>query len=84
MNEVDQLIRSYDDRVNDMGVTCRTWLLKVLELLRKRGLLCGGKVLEMGVLEREVMDWGNAEAGDAVRNVQPRPVGVSKVCGFAI
>ncbi|KAE8159476.1 hypothetical protein BDV40DRAFT_240565 [Aspergillus tamarii] len=82
LNEADRLIRSYDDRVNEMGVTCRTWLFKVLELLKERDLLCWGKNMDLGDLEREVIYWGNEEAGDAVRNVQPRPVGVSKICGF--
>ncbi|KAE8380976.1 hypothetical protein BDV26DRAFT_110688 [Aspergillus bertholletiae] len=84
LDEADQLIRSYDNQVNEMGFTCRTWLFKVLELLKKKGLLCGDKDLDMRVLEREVMDWGNEEAGDAVSNVQPRPVRVSAVCGFEI
>ncbi|KAL4779884.1 hypothetical protein BJX76DRAFT_339536 [Aspergillus varians] len=76
-SRIDTLLRSKDANLNDKdGVTCRTWLLEMLRLLDKEGLLrdvrCGGDVER---LEREVKQWGNGLAEGAVRNVQPRPVG---------
>ncbi|KAB8078908.1 hypothetical protein BDV29DRAFT_165522 [Aspergillus leporis] len=79
---VDRLIRAYDDRINEMDVTCRTWLFKALELLNEEKFLREGEEIDLGALEREVMDWGNEVAKDATKNVQPRPIGASKVCGF--
>ncbi|KAE8149726.1 hypothetical protein BDV25DRAFT_130126 [Aspergillus avenaceus] len=68
---LDSLIRSYDDRLNELDVTCRTWLFKVLGLLVQEGYV---RCEDLGKLEREVMDWGNGEAAGAAGNVQPRPV----------
>lgn len=84
VDAVDQLIRRYDAQLNDLGVTCRTWLFRVLQLLQRQepspvDAVEDGKVLDAKVdletLEREVKDWGNRYAAEACRNVQPRPVG---------
>lgn len=40
------------------------------------------KCEDLGLLEKEVLEWGNVFAEEADRNVQPRPVGVSALCGF--
>lgn len=82
-SSVDTTIRSFDGNLNDAGVTCKTWLFRVLDLLREeeRGyavLRCDDLV----ALEREITDWGNRYALDADKNVQPRPVGESTICNL--
>ncbi|KAL5364365.1 hypothetical protein BJX96DRAFT_178882 [Aspergillus floccosus] len=83
-NAIDQLIRSYDGQLNDLGVTCRTWVFRVLRLLQGQeptaiSTVEDGNVLDAKVdlelLEREVMDWGKRYAEESCRNMQPRPVG---------
>ncbi|GES61844.1 hypothetical protein ATEIFO6365_0011036100 [Aspergillus terreus] len=63
---VDQLIRSYDAQLNDLGESSPVDAVE------------DGKVLDakvdLGMLEREVMDWGNRYAAEACQNVQPRPI----------
>lgn len=101
---LDRTLRRFDGCLNRMeGVTCRVWVLRVLEgLMGNRngsgtgdagdegscGGGCGGKGVrilkcdDLDLLEREVLEWGNRFAEEADRNVQPRPVGVSRLCGF--
>lgn len=84
---VDRTVRTYDDRLNTAvpGITCRVWLLRVLELLRGVEGGDGGRVLrceDVGALEGEVMRWGNENASSADLNVQPRPVADSVLCGL--
>lgn len=83
---VDRTLRTYDDRLNTVipGITCRVWLLRVLEHLRGDGS-DGRRVLrceDVDALEREVMRWGNENASSADLNVQPRPVADSVSCGL--
>ena len=82
MSTLDLGIRSLDESVNEIpGVTCRVWLFVILERLAREGILRFGEGLEnVGLLERECMDFGNAVMGDAAANVQPRPVVVSRFC----
>lgn len=79
----DQTIRTYDGDLNSGGITCKTWLFKVLELLQKeekgRAVL---KCKDLTALENEVNDWGNRFSFDAADDVQPRPVGASTICGL--
>ncbi|KAF2646000.1 hypothetical protein P280DRAFT_524599 [Massarina eburnea CBS 473.64] len=76
----DQQLRTYDSSLNDLpGITCRVWLLRVLALLQKE--VNGSKILkctDLSALEAEVKAWGNGNAEAALKNQQPRPVGVSK------
>lgn len=92
----EECVRAFDGGLNE-GVggvvfTCRVWVLEVLGLLNKgvsfvhgeedgggKGILKGGG---LAALEREVMDWGNGLAAEADRNVQPRAVGESGLCGL--
>ncbi|PWY80382.1 hypothetical protein BO94DRAFT_537252 [Aspergillus sclerotioniger CBS 115572] len=73
---LDRVFRSHDEKLNGDGVfTCRTWVLRVLrDLQEKLGVLNG---IELGLLEKEAMEWGNQYRFEASRNVQPRPVGES-------
>ncbi|KAL4897331.1 hypothetical protein BDV59DRAFT_198724 [Aspergillus ambiguus] len=80
---MDRLIRSYDTQLNDLDVTCRTWLFRVLQLLQDKqtepvgaatGRLLDANV-DLEILESAVKEWGNRFAAEACLNVQPRPVG---------
>ncbi|KEQ61992.1 uncharacterized protein M437DRAFT_50550 [Aureobasidium melanogenum CBS 110374] len=84
MDNVDSIFRTYDNQVNQIpGLTCRTWIFHVLELMQKPQ---GGRVIlkcdDLAALEREVLDWGNVNAQSASRNEQPRPLYRSSLCGF--
>ncbi|MCJ1255634.1 hypothetical protein MMC24_003451 [Lignoscripta atroalba] len=77
------LIRESSIQLNTPGTTCRVWLFRVLELLQKpensyKVLKCD----KLAALQTEVMDFGNAYAGGAAANEQPRPVGASTICGL--
>ncbi|KAF7912582.1 uncharacterized protein EAF01_001603 [Botrytis porri] len=77
----NEVFRSLDGTLNEGEITCRTWILRVLGLLMRNGV----KILvceSIEGLEREVKDWGNRYMDEANENVQPRPVEVSRVCGF--
>lgn len=82
-NYVDSVFRTYDEELNDPEITCRIWIWRVLELLRKPvdGVMLF-KCEDTGALERELIEWGNAHADGASKNVQPRPIQVSGLCGF--
>ncbi|RAK98236.1 uncharacterized protein BO80DRAFT_387916 [Aspergillus ibericus CBS 121593] len=69
---LDRVFRSYDDKLNgDEKFTCRTWVLHVLrDLQRELGILHG---INLEMLEKEILEWGNHYRFDASRNVQPRP-----------
>ena len=65
-------MRTYDDVVNEMpGLTCRTWIFSILELLRDDGTFACG---DLAAIQREIPDFGNEHAASAVMAVQPRPV----------
>ncbi|PKY08484.1 hypothetical protein P168DRAFT_301174 [Aspergillus campestris IBT 28561] len=73
--KTDEVIRSFDGQLNEMDVTCRTWLVRVLEVLQREvGVPRYRDGKDAGDLEREVLGFGNEVAGEAARNVQPRPV----------
>ncbi|RDL39334.1 uncharacterized protein BP5553_03674 [Venustampulla echinocandica] len=42
------------------------------------GMTC--KCSDLTALEREIKDWGNANAPGAARNEQPRPLASSQIC----
>lgn len=82
---VDGTLRTYDANLNVPGRTCRVWLFEVLALLQKPVGGGGGgdavlKCGDLGALEKEIMEWGNAHAGAAHENVQPRPVNAFALC----
>lgn len=76
----DGQMRQFDGVLNeDLGVTCRVWLFRVLGTLLGGPVDGGGgKFLfdadDLEKMEREVKDFGNLYALDAVYNKQPRPV----------
>lgn len=79
---VDLGIRSLDDKVNEIpDVTCRVWLLVILDKMVKEGILRFGEdPQDMNVLEKECLEIGNGFMDEAVANKQPRPLVVSKFC----
>ena len=82
-NGVDDKLRKYDGELNEPRTTSKTWLFKVLELLKEEER--GFRVLrckELVGLEREALDWGNRYAKETHANVQPRPIGASALCGL--
>ncbi|KAI9655214.1 MAG: hypothetical protein M1831_004924 [Alyxoria varia] len=84
VNYVDTLLRSYDNRLNESWITCRTWTFALLPLLQQRQQN-GFRILQcdnLSQLEREIKDWGNANAKAATNNVQPRPFATSNICGL--
>ncbi|PLN85773.1 hypothetical protein BDW42DRAFT_159961 [Aspergillus taichungensis] len=81
LEKTDRLVRSFDGELNELGVTCRTWLLRVLEVLQGEvGVPRFVDGMDVGALERETLAFGNMVAGEAAGNVQPRPVFESLVC----
>lgn len=79
--KTDQVIRTFDGHLNEMDVTCRTWLLRVLDLLQREvGIPRYADGNDSGSLERETLAFANMVADEAARNVQPRPVVESSVC----
>lgn len=86
---VNEVFRSLDGTLNEGEITCRTWILRVLEPLMRggkgEGEGDGVKILgceSIEGLEREAKDLGNRYMDEANENVQPRPVEVSRVCGL--
>lgn len=83
IGRVEEIMRERDGDLNEIpGVTCRVWLLVILGRLVEEGLVVlqestGGKV---EAVEEDCKAWGNGFAGEAARNVQPRPVVRSRVC----
>ncbi|KAK2765681.1 hypothetical protein FQN54_008537 [Arachnomyces sp. PD_36] len=84
LNEfVDRTFRAYDEELNYPDVTCRVWVWRVLALLRKSvDGATAFKCEDIEALEREVMEWGNQYAEGASKNLQPRPVDMSAICGL--
>lgn len=81
--QVDQTIRTYDNQLNQPGISCRVWLLWILGFLQKP--LSGQIVLkcnDLEALENETKEWGNGHAMGAATNVQPRPIGSSSLCNL--
>ncbi|KAJ5474895.1 hypothetical protein N7475_004461 [Penicillium sp. IBT 31633x] len=73
---VDEIMKSYDEKLNSIpGITCRTWLVKVLDMLVEEGFV----QCDVGELERDCFEFGNEHSGSASANEQPRPVVNSRV-----
>ena len=73
--QLDRLMKHYNEYLNAMaGVTCRVWVLKIVELLVQHGLI---RCQDVGALEQECFAIGNKYARDCAENNQPRPVLVS-------
>ncbi|RAL01567.1 uncharacterized protein BO80DRAFT_424771 [Aspergillus ibericus CBS 121593] len=77
-DQVDQIMRFHDGDINSIpGVTCRVWVLTILQKLIQNGLvLCN----DIKALEQECMGFGNQYQGAAAQNDQPRPVVKSRLC----
>lgn len=74
-------MRSYDDEVNSIpGVTCRVWMFAAIlpQLVRSGLVRC--EVEDLDALQEECKGFGDRFRWNAARNVQPRPVVVSRVC----
>lgn len=68
---VDQILKSYDATLNMVsGLTCRTWVLRVLHMLVGAGIVH----FNVEELEKECLDFGNCFSVAASCGVQPRPV----------
>lgn len=77
-------MRERDGDLNQIpGVTCRVWLMVILRRLVEEGVVVlqgGGVEGRVEAVEEDCKGWGNGFAGEAARNVQPRPVVRSRVC----
>ncbi|KAK7541672.1 hypothetical protein BKA81DRAFT_79137 [Phyllosticta paracitricarpa] len=80
--QVDEAFRSLDEKINEVDVTCRTWVFRVLEILRQSEQSLIQE--DMDALETEVKEWGNQHSLSASKNEQPRPIGISKSCNARI
>lgn len=77
-NTLDELMRSRDADVNMIpGVTCRVWLMKILQKLIQNGIV---RCSNPDALQQECMSFGNQYGPGAAINQQPRPVVRSKFC----
>ena len=77
--QVDQIMRSRDGDVNSIpGVTCRVWLLFILQRLIQDGIVQCTSSVE--AVQQECMVFGNQYSVGAARNDQPRPVVRSRLC----
>ncbi|KAJ5321977.1 hypothetical protein MYU51_002665 [Penicillium brevicompactum] len=68
---VDQIMKSFDATLNLVsGLNCRTWVLMVLHML------VGAEMVHLNIelLEKECLDFGNGFSIAASLDVQPRPV----------
>jgi hypothetical protein len=76
---LDSVVRSYDADLDAIpGVTCRVWLLHVLQKLIQDELVrCSDKV---DAVEAECKNTGNEYRVEAAMNKQPRPVVCSTLC----
>ena len=75
--ELDGFMKGFNENLNGIeGLTCRVWILKVVGLLVENGLV---RCEDVGPLEQECMEVGNAYAEDVAANNQSRPVVASKL-----
>ena len=75
---LDQIMRSHDGDVNSIpGVTCRVWLMAILQKLIQHGIVHCSNV---DALQQECMVFGNQYSAGAAMNTQPRPVVSSRLC----
>lgn len=74
---LDEKIRSFDDSVNYIaGMTCRVWVLRVIEVLIQNGLAhCN----DLPGLETECMAFGNQHRIRDFAKFQPAPVEVLRL-----
>ena len=80
---VDSTFRTYDKKLNNPEISCRVWVWRVLALLRKPIPGSVSPIFECDdaeALEKELFEWGNANAEGAIKNVQPRPIQASALC----
>ncbi|KZF22516.1 hypothetical protein L228DRAFT_267914 [Xylona heveae TC161] len=76
--QLDQIMRSHDGNVNSIpGVTCRVWILKILEKLMQSVIV---RCSNADALLQECMAIGNQHGPEAAENHQPRPVVKSNLC----
>lgn len=84
IGRVEEIMRERDGDLNQIpGVTCRVWLMVILRRLVEEGVVVlqgGGVEGRVEAVEEDCKGWGNGFAGEAARNVQPRPVVRSRVC----
>lgn len=75
---LDETIRSRDkDITSNPGVTCRVWLMTILQRLIELGIV---QCNDYNALEQECIAIGNEFSAGAAANNQPRPVVRSRVC----
>ncbi|PYH75179.1 uncharacterized protein BO88DRAFT_356220 [Aspergillus vadensis CBS 113365] len=75
--QLHQIMRSRDGDVNSIpGVTCRVWLMVILESLIQAGIV---RCNNAEALQQECISFGNRYSADAAKNSQPRPVVRSQV-----
>ncbi|KAK8167646.1 hypothetical protein IWX90DRAFT_484136 [Phyllosticta citrichinensis] len=77
-SKIDEAFRLLDYKLNEVDITCRTWVFRVLEIFRESAPSLIQE--DLGALEAEIKEWGNQHAQSASMNEQPRPVGISKSC----
>lgn len=77
-SQLDQIMRSRDGDVNSIpGVTCRVWLMTILQqLLLHEVVRCSS----VDALIQECMAIGNQYSAAAAKKSQPRPVVRSRLC----
>ncbi|OJD13800.1 hypothetical protein AJ78_05782 [Emergomyces pasteurianus Ep9510] len=76
--QVDPIMKALDGNINSIpGVTCRVWIMKVLEMLIENGIVRCNSTSE---LQDECFTIGNQNSAAASKNNQPRPVVRSRVC----
>ncbi|KKY27214.1 hypothetical protein UCRPC4_g01197 [Phaeomoniella chlamydospora] len=74
----DQIVRTYDRTLNTIqGLTCRVWVMKIIPLLVRQGLL---RCNDVKALQAECMNFGNRYARSAAAAEQPRPIMVATTC----
>lgn len=77
-DSLDRIMRSHDGDVNTIPrVTCRVWVIKVLEKLIQQGVV---RCSDADALQQECMAFRNQYSPGATINQQPRPVVRSRVC----
>lgn len=82
-DKAEAIFKSFDPFVNDKkklpSVTCRTWLMMVVQELANANLVY---CQDIRALERECMDAGNMYMASAAENRQPRPLIQARTCGY--
>ncbi|OJD10819.1 hypothetical protein ACJ73_09685 [Blastomyces percursus] len=76
-SHLDQVIRSRDRDLNSIpDVTCRVWLVVILQALIQAGVV---RCSSVEALQQECMAFGNQYSAAAAENIQPRPVVRSRI-----